>query len=70
MRYDGGIYDVTGIFAVEGAIVILRGPENVYAKELGGGILTPATLGQPFIDQLVKAGVKYETRLLGDQDHI
>lgn len=64
MRYDGGLYRVTGIFAVEGAMVVLRGPEDIPAKKLGGGILTPSTLGQPFIDRLVKAGVKVETSLL------
>ncbi|KAI9785093.1 MAG: hypothetical protein M1816_000504 [Peltula sp. TS41687] len=70
MRYDGGIYRVTGIFAVEGALTLLRGPEDVYSKRLGGGILTPATLGLPFIERLVKAGVKFEIRMLGNQDSL
>lgn len=61
MRYDGGIYKVTGIFAVEAAMVLVRGPDDVQAKKLGGGILTPATLGQPYIDRLVDAGVTIET---------
>jgi short subunit dehydrogenase-like uncharacterized protein len=65
MAYDGGIYYVTGIFASEAAIVLVRGDttadDSVYARKLGGGVLTPATLGQPYIDRLVKAGVIIET---------
>ncbi len=60
MRWDGGTYTVTGIFASEAAMVILRGPSDIQAKKLGGGILTPATLGQPFIDRLSGAGVVVE----------
>lgn len=62
MRYDGGIYNVTGIFAAEAAMVLLRGPDDVFAKKLGGGILTTATLGQPYIDRLIKAGVIFEVK--------
>ncbi|KZF21533.1 hypothetical protein L228DRAFT_283684 [Xylona heveae TC161] len=62
MRYDGGNYHVSGIFLAQAAITILR--EDTLAKKLGGGILTPATLGQAFIDNLKKAGVTFETRVL------
>ena len=45
-------------------MTILRGPNNIQAKEIGGGILTPATLGQPFINRLSDEGVHLETKLL------
>ncbi|KAI9851220.1 MAG: hypothetical protein M1838_004232 [Thelocarpon superellum] len=66
MRYKGGIYYLTGVFLAEAAYVLLRGSadDQVLAKKLGGGILTPATLGQPFIDRLVKAGVEVEVEVL------
>lgn len=62
MRWEGGIYYLTGVFLAEAAIVILR--DDTTAKESGGGILTPAMLGQPFIDRLRKAGLKFETQLM------
>lgn len=62
MRYEGGMYYLTGVFLAEAGITIIR--DDTIAKKLGGGILTPAMLGQPFIDRLRSAGVLYETRLL------
>ncbi len=62
LSYEGGMYYLTGVFLAEAAITILR-DDNI-AKKLGGGILTPAMLGQPFIDRLRRAGVLFETRLL------
>jgi short subunit dehydrogenase-like uncharacterized protein len=47
---------------VEAAITILK--DNVVATKSGGGILTPATLGQPLIDRLDNAGLKFEVRML------
>lgn len=61
-RWDGGIYYLTGVLLAEAAMVILR--DDTPAKELGGGLLTPATLGQPFIDRLKDAGVIIETQLV------
>ncbi len=61
-RYDGGLYYLTGIFLAEAAMVILQDEDMV--RRLGGGVLTPAMLGQPFIDRLKKAGVVYEVQLL------
>lgn len=44
----------------QAAITILR---DDY-KELTGGIYTPATLGQKFIDRLDGAGFKFQTKML------
>ena len=45
-------------------MVLLRGPQDILAQKMGGGVLTPATLGQPFIDRLKEAGVSIDTELL------
>ena len=45
-----------------GALCILK--DDAVAKKLGGGVFTPATLGQPFIDRLDKAGYSFETKML------
>lgn len=62
MRYEGGMYYLTGVFLAEAAITVLR--DDTIAKKLGGGILTPAMFGQPFIDRLRRAGILFETRML------
>ena len=58
-RWDGGIYHLTGVFLAEAAMVILQ--DSKIFEKTGGGILTPAMLGQPFIERLCKAGVEFET---------
>lgn len=63
-RWDGGIYDMTGMLLAEAAMVILR--DDDIPKKLGGGILTPATLGQPFVDRLLGAGCTFETKIMFD----
>ena len=62
MRWEGGMYYLSGVFLAEAAIVILR--DETTAKRLGGGLLTPAMLGQPFLNRLRKAGLKFETQLM------
>jgi short subunit dehydrogenase-like uncharacterized protein len=46
----------------EAAITILK--DDVVATKSGGGILTPATLGQAFINRLDNAGLKFEAKML------
>ncbi|KAL8793736.1 MAG: hypothetical protein Q9195_003677 [Heterodermia aff. obscurata] len=58
-RWDGGAYYLTGVFLAEAAMVILQ--DSKIVEKTGGGILTPATLGQPFIDRLCEAGVEFKT---------
>jgi len=62
--WRGSAYYLTGIFLAEAAMTILN--DHTIAKELGGGILTPATLGQPFIDRLYTAGYRIETTMIDD----
>lgn len=56
LKWDGSFYHLTGVFLAEAALTILR--SDTVAHELGGGVLTPATLGQPFVDNLTKAGLE------------
>lgn len=67
-RWDGGIYNLSGVFLAEAAMVILQ--DNDLTKKLGGGILTPATLGQPFIDRLKAAGCTFEAGIMPDRRKI
>ena len=64
-KWNGGIYQLTGIFLAEAAMVILK--DDGIVDRLGGGLLTPAMLGQPFVDRLRNAGVVIESRILPDQ---
>ncbi|KAL8674809.1 MAG: hypothetical protein Q9168_000790 [Polycauliona sp. 1 TL-2023] len=61
-RYDGGSYYLTGIFLAEAAMVLLTNDD--LTSKLGGGLLTPAMLGQPFIDRLRNAGISLESRVM------
>lgn len=53
---------MTGIFLADAALTLLK--DDVPAKKLGGGFLTPATLGQAYIDRLAEHGFKIETMLM------
>ncbi|KAL9001523.1 MAG: hypothetical protein Q9169_000098 [Polycauliona sp. 2 TL-2023] len=61
-RYDGGIYYLTGVFLAEAAMVLLTSDD--LTTKLGGGLLTPAMLGQSLIDRLRNAGVSLESRIM------
>ena len=50
MRWNGSMYDMSGTFLAEAAMTILK--DETGAKKIGGGILTPATLGSKFIERL------------------
>ena len=58
LKWNGSFYHLTGVFLAEAALTILR--SDTEAHKLGGGVLTPATLGQPFVDNLVKARVELD----------
>ena len=62
-RHSGGIYKLTGILLVEAAILLAKDEKLV--RELGGGYLTPALLGQAYIDRLVQAGVDINVDTVG-----
>lgn len=65
-RYEGGVYYLTGLLLAEAAMVILRDEDEII-KNFGGGVLTPATLGQPYIDRICDTGVIIEALALPDE---
>ncbi|MCJ1438619.1 hypothetical protein MMC27_008009 [Xylographa pallens] len=62
--FNGSAYDFTGVLMAEAAISIVRDGNKTTAREIGGGILTPATLGQAYVDRLRNAGVVLEASML------
>lgn len=62
MRWEGSMYKLTGICLAESALIISR--EKTFAHELGGGMLTPATLGEKYLERLQKAGLEAEFRMM------
>lgn len=63
LRWNGGIYHLTGVFLAEAAMVILL-DSKIFERSNGGGVLTPAVLGPLFIERLQQAGVIFETGLI------
>ncbi|EON68317.1 hypothetical protein W97_07575 [Coniosporium apollinis CBS 100218] len=64
-KYQGNGYYLTGLLMAEAAMVILRGGEN-QARKMGGGIVTPATLGEEYVERLLGAKVGISARLLDE----
>ncbi|KAK7538551.1 Saccharopine dehydrogenase-domain-containing protein [Phyllosticta citribraziliensis] len=62
--FKGSQYYFTGLAIAEAALVILRGQQNTEAKKLGGGILTPATLGDEYVERLRDSNVKIDVKLI------
>ncbi|KAJ5356861.1 Saccharopine dehydrogenase / Homospermidine synthase [Penicillium concentricum] len=62
ITYHGGMYPFTGLLLAEAAMVILNEEEKI-KKVSRGGIVTPATLGQEYVDRLEKVGCKIETKV-------
>ncbi|KAI9930462.1 hypothetical protein ASPWEDRAFT_26988 [Aspergillus wentii DTO 134E9] len=62
LKYHGTMYVFTGLLLAEAAMVILENEEKV-KKVSRSGIVTPATLGQEFVDRLDKVGCQIETKV-------
>lgn len=62
LRWDGSLYHFTGVCLAEAAMVLLNDEKLV--RRLDGGLLTPATLGQPFIDRMKNAGLIFEVEMI------
>ncbi|GAD91801.1 saccharopine dehydrogenase, putative [Paecilomyces variotii No. 5] len=61
--YQGDMYTLTGVFLAEAAMVILENEVKI-KKVSRGGMVTPASLGQEYVDRLDKVGCHIETRLV------
>jgi short subunit dehydrogenase-like uncharacterized protein len=64
MRYDGSLYYLTGMLLAEAAITIARDENSTPAHEIGGGLLTPATLGRSYLERVQKGGLFTEIRMM------
>lgn len=64
-RYEGGIYELTAKLLGEAAVVLLTKEEDIKAKH-GAGFLTPASLGDNYLERLDSAGVKIDVKQIGD----
>ncbi|KAF7596753.1 hypothetical protein BBP40_000181 [Aspergillus hancockii] len=62
LKYQGTMYVFTGLLLAEAAMVILENEEKV-RKVSRCGLVTPATLGQEYVDRLERAGCHIETQV-------
>ena len=65
--FDGSLYYCSAAMGVEAALVIL-GSEQSPCHDIGGGVLTPATLGMLFVERLREIGAVVETKMLTQTD--
>lgn len=63
-EYRGSAYYLTGILLVEAAMTILRSEESTPAAKMGGGLMTPAALGDVYVERVRKAGIRLEVGML------
>lgn len=63
LAFEGDLYWLTGLVLAEAAMVILKNEDELVEKS-GGGLLTPSTLGQEYVDRLTQAGVLIETKMM------
>ncbi|KAL4916592.1 Saccharopine dehydrogenase-domain-containing protein [Aspergillus aurantiobrunneus] len=63
LKFMGSMYNITGVLMAEAAMVILENEEKV-KRVSRGGIVTPAVLGQEYLDRLEKVGCTVETQVL------
>jgi len=63
--YQGGMYQLTAASASEAARQILDSEDEIRQK-YGGGFLTPATLGQKYVNALERVGFSFDAKLVDD----
>lgn len=64
VAFAGDMYSLTAILLAEAAMVLVRPDRANWAQESGGGVLTPSTLGEQYIDRLRIAGLKMDIELV------
>jgi len=62
LRYARGPYHITAAFLAQGAATILY--EEGLLERVGGGFLTPAVIGQSYIERLRGSGMTIDTVVL------
>ncbi|PYH45626.1 uncharacterized protein BP01DRAFT_45346 [Aspergillus saccharolyticus JOP 1030-1] len=62
LRYQGGMYEFTGLSLAEAAMVILENEEKV-KRVSRGGIVTTAVLGEELLERWERVGCRVETQV-------
>ncbi|CAI6339130.1 unnamed protein product [Periconia digitata] len=60
MSFDRDMYSLTAITLAEAAMVLLRPDRENWAQKIGGGVLTPATLGHQYVQRVRNAGINID----------
>lgn len=72
MRMNTDLYSACAIFISEAALTLLEmfegNEEGSIVKKLGGGILTPASLGVLYVERLEKAGLEWNVTEMKGKD--
>ena len=64
VRWEGNGYDYSAMLVAQAAATLVYNGYEIPASDLGGGVLTPACLGEPYVDRLRGAGIKMEMSIL------
>lgn len=59
------MYSLTALLLSEAAMVLLQPTRENWAQRLGGGVLTPATLGDQYVERVKAAGLNMRITLVG-----
>jgi short subunit dehydrogenase-like uncharacterized protein len=62
ISHRGDLYGLTGITSAAAAKIILEHEKEI--KNISAGFVTPATLGQAYVDELEKGGFNFEAKIL------
>ncbi|KAF4230203.1 hypothetical protein CNMCM6805_000838 [Aspergillus fumigatiaffinis] len=72
MRMNTDVYSVCATLVSEAALTLLEvldgNDQGAMVKKLGGGILTPASLGMPYVKRLEKAGLEWKVTETGKEE--
>ncbi|MCJ1307393.1 hypothetical protein MMC25_001039 [Agyrium rufum] len=65
LGFSGSMYDLTGRFLAQAAMCIVRdGKGEEIQRNFGGGVLTPAILGETFTERMRSVGMNLDVELL------
>ena len=62
ISHRGDIYGLTGITSAAAAKIILEHEKDI--KDISAGFVTPATLGQAYVEELEKGGFNFDAKIL------
>lgn len=62
ISHRGDLYGLTGITSAAAAKIVLEHEKDI--KNISAGFVTPATLGQAYVEELEKRGFNFEAKIL------